>query len=333
MKPYRRLFYSRIRAGAVAAASFLLLASTPGHAQLTPDQINQFKNVVGDRVEAATILGGDYGVSGGTFNNVNNNANSANLNISKFGGMGDIGAPRQLGSLDIGWQPQLQGSMGYLTAKNNFKEGNLAGNSSEYKTFAIQFGGGARFWLSDQLSIAPTLMGMYGHTENDFQANTAFAQANLQQAKQLGLVNWNADTWTVLPGGNIQYQYPWRRVIFTASSGYTYYHTESFSSSSSLVSINGDSEAWENKIDVDIPLGVELFGHELRTGGYFSRTDLYGDLQSGLKTDYYYEVHPRLVLDFLDQLWKVQWIGVGGSYLWSSNFKGWSIGGDVAFRF
>jgi len=81
------------------------------------------------------------------------------------------------------------------------------------------------------------------------------------------------------------------------------------------------------------PLGVELFGHELRTGGYFSRTELYDGLEQGLNTDYYYEAHGRLVLDFLDQLWKVQWIGIGYSYMWSDDFHGWSVGADVTFRF
>ena len=41
-----------------------------------------------------------------------------------------------------------------------------------------------------------------------------------------------------------------------------------------------------------------------------------------------------VVLDYLNQLWKVQWIGLGGSYLWGHNgFHGYSIGLDVAFRF
>ena len=72
-----------------------------------------------------------------------------------------------LGDLCIGWQPQLQGSMGYLTAKKDFNGNSvLPGDQNENKTFAIQFGGGARFWFDDHFSIAQTLMGMYGRTEN-----------------------------------------------------------------------------------------------------------------------------------------------------------------------
>ena len=100
------------------------------------------------------------------------------------------------------------------------------------------------------------------------------------------------------------------------------------------MSVNGDSETWLNKIDVDVPLSMELWGHELRTGGFISRTELYGDIRNGLNIDHLYEVHGRLVLDYLKQFWKAQWFGVGGSYLWGPNgLSGFSIGVDVSFQF
>ena len=57
------------------------------------------------------------------------------------------------------------------------------------------------------------------------------------------------------------------------------------------------------------------------------------DLRTGLNTDHMYEVHGRVVLDFLGKLWKVKWIGVGGSYLWGDNFSASTFGADVAFKF
>ena len=84
---------------------------------------------------------------------------------------------------------------------------------------------------------------------------------------------------------------------------------------------------------MDVPLGKQLWGHELRTGGYFARTELYDAIQTGLNTDHLYDLHGRLVLDFLGKLWKVQWIGIGASYMWGTGFEGWAFGADVAFRF
>jgi hypothetical protein len=86
-------------------------------------------------------------------------------------------------------------------------------------------------------------------------------------------------------------------------------------------------------IDVDIPVGLQPFGHEVRTGGYYGWTGLYGGLSRGLEESSLNEIHGRVVLDFLNQLWKVQWIGIGGSYLWGSNISGWTVGADVTFRF
>jgi hypothetical protein len=333
MKPHRRLVGSCLRGG--ASIGLILTGQLPlsAQSQITPGQADQIRTAINNRVEAITILGGDYGLGDGTYNSTGISHSDIDIDISKFGGSGDVGDPQQLGGLSIGWQPRLQGNMGYVDAKNDFNSGLFKSDRSESRTFAIQFGGGARFWLSENLSLAPTFMGMYGHTTNEYTAHSAFMVANLPQARQMGLVDWNANTWTVRPALDIQYVYAWDRTIFTLSSDPTYFHTHSFGSSNPNVSIGGDSETWANKFDVDVPLGKQLFGHELRTGGYLSWTQLFGDIKGGLNTEHLNEVHTRLVLDFLNQLWKAQWIGIGASYYWGSNFNGWSFGADVAFRF
>jgi hypothetical protein len=253
--------------------------------------------------------------------------------VTKAGGDGDIGDPRPLGDLNIGWQPRLQGNFGYLESTNLPLGGLLASDSSEYTTYAIEFGGGARFWLNDHFSLAPTLMALFGHTSNNYTARSAFMKANQALATRLGLINWSVDTWTLRPALDVQYVMTLGRSIITLSSDPTYFHTQGFNSSNSNVQISGYSGSLSNKIDLDVPLRVELYGHELRAGGYLSRTDLFGDLRDGLGVTHMNEAHGRLVLDFLNQLWKVQWIGVGGSYIWGTNITGWTVGADVAFRF
>ena len=312
--------------------SSLVLAPWSGQAQLTPDQIDSYRNLMGSRVEALTVLGGDYGLAGGTYNG-DNPGRDTTLDVSKFGGSGDVGDPQPLGDTGIGWQPRLQGSMGKVKSTIQYKGGQQGGDKSVFDTFAIQFGGGARFWFNDHLSLAPTFMGMYGYSKNNYTARSAFGVTNAAAAKDAGLIDWHVNTWTIRPAANVQYVYTWHRTIFTLASDFAYFHTDSFRESNSNIDFSGDSETWRNMIDVDVPLGKQLWGHELRTGGYFSRTELYDDIQTGLHTDHIYEIHGRVVLDFLGELWKVQWIGIGVSYLWGSNFTGWSYGADVAFRF
>jgi hypothetical protein len=288
---------------------------------------------IGNRVEALTILGGDFGLAGGSYRFGGTDDSNSDIDVTKFGGAGDVGDPKPLGTSGIKWQPRLQGSMGYVDAKARPNSGVLAGGTNEFRTFAIQFGAGARFWFDDHLSLAPTLMGMYGHTTSEFRAAGPVLQANLARANGMGLVGWNEGTWTIRPAVNIQYLFTWDRTIFTLSSDPTYFHTETFSSSDARDVVDGNSGSIANKIDIDIPIGTYVYGHQLRTGGYFSRTELFGGLKEGLDTQHLYEAHGRLVLDFLNQLWKFQWIGIGGSYVWGPNCTGWTVGADIAFRF
>ena len=316
-----------------AAVGSVLVGLLPpiAYGQITAGQADGIRSTIAHRVEALTILGGDFGLSGGRYKF--DSPNNVDIDVSKFGGAGDVGDPRKLDDLGITWQPRLQGSMGYVDAKSHLNAGPLNGGTSDFRTFAIQFGAGVRFWLNDRLSLAPTLMGMYGHTSNEYTPATAVMQANLAPASQMGLVGYSENTWTVRPALNIQYEFTWNRTIFTLSSDPTFYHTESFTSSNSNDSVNGNSWSLADKIDVDIPLGRYLYGHELRTGGYFSRTDLFADLEDGLGTQHLYEAHGRLVLDFLNKFWKVQWLGIGGSYLWGANFTAWTVGADIALHF
>jgi hypothetical protein len=306
-------------------------------AQVSPDQARAIQNAIGARVEALTILGGDFGFSDGTFHSTGalepGQRADVDLNVTKFGGDGEIGDPMPLGNLDIGWQPRVQGSMGYLHSSNHLRAPPEAGDTSEYNTFSIEFGGGARFWTSERLSFAPTLMALYGRTVDSYSARSEFARQNLPELEQLGLIDWSTNTWSLRPALNVQYVIPLDRALVTLSSDAADFYTRGFARSNANVRVEGNSDFLTNKIDLDVPLGVELFGHELRSGGYVSRTDLFGDLKTGLSVQHLYEIHGRIVLDFLNQLWKFQWLGLGASYLWGPNLTGWTVDADATFRF
>ena len=322
--------------GLVALLCLSALA-TSARAQISPTQASLIENAIGARVEALTILGGDFGLSDGTFHTTGalrpGRAVDTDTRVTKVGGDGDVGDPMPLGDVDVGWQPRLQGNMGYLESSNHLRADPLAGDTSELETFAIEFGGGARFWTSQRLSFAPTIMGLYGHTDDSYLTGSEFGRANLAQLRQLGLADWSVDTWSFRPALNVQYVVPIGRALVTVSSDPTGFFTHGFDRSNVNLKVGGDSGFVTNAIDLDIPLGVELDGHELRSGGYLSRTDLFGDLKTGLEVQHLNEIHGRIVLDFLNQLWKVRWLGLGASYIWGTNITGWTVGADVAFRF
>jgi hypothetical protein len=306
--------------------------------QITPDVADQIRAGLENRIEALTILGGDYGLSSGFYKlhgpmeSAQSDAN-VKFDVTKFGGSGDVGDPQPLGDSGINWQPRLIGNIGYLDSKFESDAGTLAGDTSKVTTSAIEFGGGARFWFGGNLSVAPTLMGLYGRSDDHYEVRSAYMMQNLVPATQLGLVDWSTNTWTVRPALNIQYLIRFGRNTLTLSSDPTYFYTKGFSLSKANMRIDGSSGSVDNKIDLDVPLGIQLFGHELHTGGYLSRTELLGDLKDGLGVAHVNEVHGRVVLDLLHHLWKVQWIGLGASYLDGPNISGWAVGADIAFRF
>jgi hypothetical protein len=100
-----------------------------------------------------------------------------------------------------------------------------------------------------------------------------------------------------------------------------------------LTIATGTSQTWDNRLDLDVPLGVHLFGRRLRTGGFFSRMELIGGIADGMNEDHIYTVNGRLVLDYVGALWLMRWIGLGVSRLWGDHVNGWTGGLDVAPEF
>ena len=239
---------------------------------------------------------------------------------------------RPLGVGSIQWAPVLLGNVGMVSAENQFQTGYLAGNRMTYDTLAIQGGGGAAIHFGDHLSLSPTISGIYGHVENQFDPQTA----NGDYFRTLGtgtLVDWTMETWSVVPALELEYQWMWRRTTFEFCSRFSYFHTESFETTSPILGVNGDSSTWLNKLDVDVPLGLKVLGRELHAGGFFSRTELFDNVAHGLNSGYVYTVNGRFVIDLQGKLWKVRWLGLGASYFFGEHFDGWTMGMDLRFKF
>jgi hypothetical protein len=314
----------------VFAAALASFAVSTAVAQIPPEAIAQLQSVVGSRIEASTILAGDYAAAGGIYSF--RGGNLADVSISKIGGGGEVAAPRPLGWGDLKWAPVLQGNVGLIDARNEFNTGYLQGNGSSYRTLAVTGGAGTRIYFTEKLSLAVTLSGIYGHVENDFEPRNPAGDL-IESEGNGSLVNWTMETWSVVPAAGIRYQQPWGRALFECTSRGSYFHTESFSGTSDLLGVDGDSYTWENKLDLDLPLGLKVSSWELHTGGFFSRTDLFGNAAKGVHSEYFYTFNSRLVFDCLGHLWKVHWLGLGISYIWGHNFGGWSAGLDMRLKF
>lgn len=306
-----------------------LSATLTAREQVPPEAVAQLESVISARVETGTVLGGDQSAASGIY--TFRGGSVAELGISKIGGGGEVTAPMALGE-QLRWAPILLGNVGNMNAENRFKSGYLEGNGMNFNTYGVQAGGGGRLYFNDHISAAATLSGIYGHTENNFIARNAIGDA-VNTAANGTLVNWETETWSIVPSTGLRYEWPWGRTLFAVQSRYVFYHTESFNSSSPLVDVNGNSHAWDNRLELDIPLGLTVLGSELRTGGFISRAELSGGLADGLKSSHIQTANVRLVADLLGKVWAMKWVGVGATYYWGDNFGGWSAGVDMSFQF
>jgi len=298
-------------------------------AQLTPEQADLLRTRVSSRAETALILSGSDTIGGGNFTVSPERGDDIEFGLTKFGGNGTIGDPRPLGDGGMTWSPFVKGVIGYLSGDNRITFGTLDGNALEESTLALQLGGGAVFNINDRLSITPSIGVIYGHYETEFDDNNA-AGAAVKDLLELKL-----DSIGSTPGLAIGYKIPAGSLTINLISSYTLYATSDISNEDDAhgVKANGTTHVWENKVDVDVPLNMELWNSRLHTGGFVSHTALFGDVTDSLVTDNFFTIHPRLLADVWGKMWKVSTIGLGASYYVGQDFSGWDIGIDVNFRF
>ena len=304
----------------------------PAAAQPEPslaDVRNQLDQVVGNRVEATVLLGGQQLPQGGLFGW---HFNDVDARILKYPWSTELGGRRPLGVGGLEWTPVLLGSIGAGHFANHFADGPLAGNTSTYDTYSVGLGAGPRIWLMPELSLLPSFSLLYAYTENDFDAGTGAGEA-VEQAVDGRLVNWHTHTLTFIPSLELRYRRPFGPVTITLTSTYTYFATTPIARSTEAYSFTSDSQVWSNRVELGVTTPWSVARWPVLVGGFFERTDLWGGLRESLRTDYVHAVGGHVALDPGGRLWKVTEIGVAASYFWSGSFSGWTLGIDWAVTF
>src|ERR1700761_2211189 len=89
---------------AILAACFWGLAA---NAQpLPPGALDELQKLAGNRIEAISIIGGDYAAAGGFY--TFHGGDLADVSITKVGGSGAVTEPKPLGVGCLDWAPVLQ---------------------------------------------------------------------------------------------------------------------------------------------------------------------------------------------------------------------------------
>lgn len=283
------------------------------------------------RSETLAIMGGDESAFSGTYKFYDDDTT---MTVSKLGGKGVVGKPHRIGDTELTWLPVLGGTIGYIQGENKFKDNPiLVNNLEKFSTFAAGMEAGTKIFLTDYLSVGPTLGLIYSRSESEFVPGTPLGE-RIKNAYIGQLFNWDLETITLTPSIDILYEDVFfRNWKTTFSSRYSWFNTWDTASSSIYLAGNGSSYNWETRADFDVKLPLKLFDYPLHTGGFVSIDILGGDFRDTVATNTMYTFNGRLVLGELTGFWKLRWFGLGASYIEAKTFSGYSFGLDAKLQF
>src|SRR5204863_576083 len=112
---------------ALCAGLCLAGGALQSQAQVTGPQKRELNSFLANRAEVGVILGASDSASSGSYKVDSQTRGQEDLDFSltKFGGGGEIGPARKLGSSDIMWNPVVMGTIGYISGENRITQGPL----------------------------------------------------------------------------------------------------------------------------------------------------------------------------------------------------------------
>jgi hypothetical protein len=318
---------SKIKA-ACGGMLLVAVAAPAARGQVSPEEIQQLDQAIGERVEATAVLGTQ---SIASRSGLGWTLNDASGNIYKIPWKFELQAPQPLGATGLDWVPVFEGGAGFAQFANHFDDSVLDGNESDFTTLALSIGGGPRLYFgSSGFSVLPAFDFLFAYTENNFTAHTPAGQAVVDDGR---FVNWEVYTVSFAPSFELRYQRQCGRWTPTFTSAYGYFSTLPLSRSTDSLSFRSDSMVWANKMDLDYVTPWSLFDCPMHFGGDLSRTDLFDGLKAALATDHYYQTDGRITFNVLGKMWVLKSIGVTGGYFWCDAFRGYTIGLDGSVSF
>jgi solitary outer membrane autotransporter-like beta-barrel protein len=297
-------------------------------AQIPTASIDELDNSIGARVLTSVVLSTADGINTGAYKW---SLNSATGDISRLTWDFDFTDEKPLGDTGLEYMWTSNGGVGYADYSDFYSTGALSGNDTHFQSLALGENVAPRIFFTDDISVLPSIGGIYGYTRNELQAGNP-AGRNLLSASS-SPVDWNVQTFTTTPGFQVQYQRFFGPLRVRIRSNYNYYWTSPITQSTDAISFRGSADAWENLVDLDYNTGLQVLKCDLHAGATFTRDDLFGDLQQAVNTDHYYTIGARLTLDTKAHLPFVAKLGPGVTYTFGHGFHGYSAGLVIGIYF
>jgi hypothetical protein len=297
--------------------------------QIAGPEFNELNDAIGSRLQTSLVLATANGINTGGYKW---SLNDTSGNVTRVTWEFDVTDKKPIGDTGLSYLLDSDGGVGYANYDNHFENGPLDGNDSKFRTLALGETIGPRVFFNDYISLLPQFGLIYGYTHNTFNANTSSGD-KLESEVPGTDVDWTANTLTITPGLQFQYERTFKSLKVQFRSGWMYYNTLPIATTNDVFSLRSESESWQNGIDLDYDLGFPEGKWHYFVGGQFSRTDLWGGLREAMAVDNYYDVSARVVIKTKHTPFYFNQFGLGGGYTFGKGFHGTYFGLVVGLAF
>ncbi len=201
------------------------------------------------------------------------------------------------------------------------------------RTFAA--GLGVRIELLRWLHLEPRFTLVYGHSQGHAEGGDPFERVRFSRAYHRSLVDWRAETFTLLPAVALRIDHAVMDVGVHWSIVQTYLRTLPFSTTTDLQDQERSSWALRASVWLDVPIpGLRIGGRQLYLMPSVGFSHLEGDLGRLPETGQdFFDTTLGLAPDLTGLLPLVGRLGVSVTYVRGHNFEGagWDIVWIVAF--
>ena len=194
-----------------------------------------------------------------------------------------------------------------------------------FSSLSFDLGVGVDIKLSERFFLTPMFDLVYTHTENEYDYNNESSQTVLQPFDG-DIFNWDVDTLGYNPGLKLRYEHPLECSTLIPSISYTEVFVESFSTSSDILDVSTASGIMNSRVKWDIPDAIDAGTVPLTLVPQISRTDLYGDVRSGINLHYFQEISLAVIARNQHFLPAFKDIGVSAGITLGDDVSGWRLG-------
>ncbi len=231
---------------------------------------------------------------------------------------------------DGAWQtrvrPYFEGRFGYVVARERGAV-QVTGTPLELetKTYGGTVGGGAHIDFARRWTLSLGASIGYAHVENDL--DTAANVAAVLEPFRGRLFDWTLETASVLPSARLRHYFPNIGAFETTLAlSATYVGTWVIDEHDDLEHFHTDTGVFSLRAVTEGPIGVSVFGNELRIRPSIERVQVTGDFERGLDVNGWFGFGLDLFARTEGRIPFLSAIGIGGTYEIGDNLEGWSIG-------